>query len=148
MNKTKKELGMLCLLIDWLNEEVLKNWLAQDSYIVPVFASNTGLVVIKTGIVAIKTELVAIETGLVEIKTGLKSRSCSQCQEKINHPEDRRALACELVVDKVRSQKEVSEDLGIPKSTLSDLIRKYRATNQSKKSARGGIRNVILTNEI
>ncbi len=68
--------------------------------------------------------------------------------KRLAHPEHLRARACQLVVDKGKCQKDVSEDLGIPRSTLSDLVKRYRATNSSTRSIRGGSRYTVFTNEI
>ena len=64
------------------------------------------------------------------------------------HNDKMRRVAIELVIDKGKSQAEVSKNLNIPRSTLNDMIKRYRIHNDYEKGQREVARRIVLNDEI
>lgn len=60
---------------------------------------------------------------------------------------DRKRIA-ELVVDQAKPQIEVAKIFNIKKSTVFDIVKRYRETGSVSKLKKGGAKNIIFTSEI
>lgn len=68
--------------------------------------------------------------------------------KRVEHTNQIREIAVKLVCDEGKSQTEVSNLLKIPRSTLSDIIKKYKEKGTFKKDKKGGVRGQKFTETV